>query len=56
MGTPAASGATAGKPNFSKYKAAAEQHPIEAVGVKLRKLMPWFQTDKTPVDKTPVKA
>src|ERR1700761_1694840 len=39
----------AGKPNFSKYKAAAEQHPIEAVGVKLRKLMPWFQTDKTPV-------
>jgi ketol-acid reductoisomerase len=39
----------AGKPNFSKYKAAAEKHPIEAVGVKLRKLMPWFQTEKTPV-------
>ncbi len=38
----------AGKPNFSKYKAAAEKHPIEAVGVKLRKLMPWFQTDKAP--------
>ncbi len=38
----------AGKPNFKNYKAAAEKHPIEAVGVKLRQLMPWFQTDKAP--------
>ena len=38
----------AGKPNFKKYKAAAEKHPIEAVGAKLRTLMPWFQTDKAP--------
>ena len=38
----------AGKPNFKNYKAAAEKHPIEAVGVKLRQLMPWFQTNKAP--------
>jgi ketol-acid reductoisomerase len=38
----------AGKPNFKNYKAAAEKHPIEAVGVKLRQLMPWFKTDKAP--------
>jgi ketol-acid reductoisomerase len=38
----------AGKPNFKNYKAAAEKHPIEAVGLKLRALMPWFQTDKAP--------
>jgi ketol-acid reductoisomerase len=38
----------AGKPNFKNYKAAAEQHPIEKVGAKLRTLMPWFQTDKAP--------
>jgi ketol-acid reductoisomerase len=38
----------AGKPNFQKYKAAAAKHPIEAVGAKLRTLMPWFQTDKAP--------
>jgi ketol-acid reductoisomerase len=38
----------AGKPNFTNYKNAAAKHPIEAVGAKLRTLMPWFQTDKTP--------
>jgi ketol-acid reductoisomerase len=38
----------AGKPNFTKYKEAAAKHPIEAVGAKLRTLMPWFQTDKAP--------
>ena len=38
----------AGKPNFKNYKAAAEKHPIEAVGVKLRQLIPWFQTNKAP--------
>jgi ketol-acid reductoisomerase len=38
----------AGKPNFANYKAAAEKHPIEKVGAKLRTLMPWFQTDKAP--------
>jgi ketol-acid reductoisomerase len=38
----------AGKPNFTNYKAAAAKHPIEAVGSKLRTLMPWFQTDKAP--------
>ena len=38
----------AGKPNFQNYKAAAEAHPIEKVGAKLRTLMPWFQTDKAP--------
>ena len=38
----------AGKPNFTKYKEDAEKHPIEAVGAKLRTLMPWFQTDKAP--------
>jgi ketol-acid reductoisomerase len=38
----------AGKPNFTNYKAAAAKHPIEAVGAKLRTLMPWFQTDKAP--------
>jgi ketol-acid reductoisomerase len=38
----------AGKPNFQKYKENAAKHPIEAVGAKLRTLMPWFQTDKAP--------
>jgi ketol-acid reductoisomerase len=38
----------AGKPNFTNYKTAAAKHPIEAVGAKLRTLMPWFQTDKAP--------
>jgi ketol-acid reductoisomerase len=38
----------AGKPNFTNYKSAAAKHPIEAVGAKLRTLMPWFQTDKAP--------
>src|ERR1700727_2880062 len=38
----------AGKPNFTNYKSAAAKHPIEAVGAKLRTLMPWFQTNKAP--------
>jgi ketol-acid reductoisomerase len=38
----------AGKPNFTNYKNAAAKHPIEAVGAKLRQLMPWFQTSKAP--------
>jgi ketol-acid reductoisomerase len=38
----------AGKPSFNKYRDAAAAHPIEKVGVKLRQLMPWFQTNKAP--------
>jgi ketol-acid reductoisomerase len=38
----------AGKPSFTKYREVASVHPIEKVGAKLRTLMPWFQTDKTP--------
>jgi ketol-acid reductoisomerase len=38
----------AGKPSFNKYREAATKHPIEKVGVKLRQLMPWFQTGKAP--------
>jgi ketol-acid reductoisomerase len=38
----------AGKPSFNKYREAAAKHPIEKVGVKLRQLMPWFQTGKAP--------
>jgi ketol-acid reductoisomerase len=39
----------AGKPSFTKFREEAAKHPIEAVGKKLRTLMPWFQTDKAAV-------
>jgi ketol-acid reductoisomerase len=38
----------AGKPSFNKFREEAAKHPIEAVGAKLRTLMPWFQKDKAP--------
>jgi ketol-acid reductoisomerase len=41
----------AGKPSFNKFRENAAKHPIEAVGAKLRTLMPWFQTDKAPAAK-----
>ena len=41
----------AGKPSFNKYREEGLKHPIEAVGAKLRTLMPWFQTDKAPAAK-----
>ena len=33
----------AGKPSFNAYREAAGKHPIEAVGAKLRQLMPWLR-------------
>ena len=36
----------AGKPNFDKFAAEWESHPIEAVGAKLRRLMPWMDKSK----------
>ncbi|MFD0483409.1 ketol-acid reductoisomerase [Kineococcus sp. GCM10028916] len=35
----------AGAPEFKKLRAAAEQHPIEATGRELRKLMSWVKSD-----------
>jgi ketol-acid reductoisomerase len=35
----------AGRPQFAKYRAEAEAHPIESVGARLRGLMSWIQTD-----------
>ena len=34
----------AGAPEFKRLRAEGEQHPIEAVGRDLRKLMPWIET------------
>jgi ketol-acid reductoisomerase len=34
----------AGAPEFKSLRAKAEQHPIEAVGRDLRKLMSWVKT------------
>jgi ketol-acid reductoisomerase len=33
----------AGKPSFNAYRAKAVQHPIEAIGARLRGLMPWLR-------------
>ncbi|MDO5285460.1 MAG: ketol-acid reductoisomerase [Actinomycetia bacterium] len=35
----------AGAPEFARLRAEAEQHPIEATGRELRKLMSWVQTN-----------
>ncbi|CAN5895044.1 ketol-acid reductoisomerase [soil metagenome] len=35
----------AGGPEFAKFRAEGEQHPIEATGRELRKLMSWVKTD-----------
>jgi ketol-acid reductoisomerase len=35
----------AGRPNFNKYREEGANHPIEAVGEKLRGLMSWIRTD-----------
>ncbi|MFB9378208.1 ketol-acid reductoisomerase [Kineococcus gynurae] len=35
----------AGAPEFKKLRAAGEQHPIEATGRELRKLMSWVKSD-----------
>ncbi|MBF0478631.1 MAG: ketol-acid reductoisomerase [Candidatus Omnitrophica bacterium] len=32
-----------GRPNFNKYRQASAKHPIEAVGKKLRGMMPWME-------------
>ncbi|MBF0484215.1 MAG: ketol-acid reductoisomerase [Candidatus Omnitrophica bacterium] len=32
-----------GRPKFNKYRAASAKHPIEAVGKKLRSMMPWME-------------
>jgi ketol-acid reductoisomerase len=37
----------AGAPEFKAFRAAAEQHPIEATGRELRQLMSWVKTDDT---------
>ena len=34
----------AGGPEFAKFRQQAEQHPIEAVGRDLRKLMAWVKS------------
>ncbi len=33
----------AGKPSFNAFRAKAAQHPIEAIGTRLRGLMPWLR-------------
>ena len=33
----------AGKPRFTEFRKQAAAHPIEAVGEKLRSLMPWMR-------------
>jgi ketol-acid reductoisomerase len=33
----------AGKPSFNAFRAKAAQHPIEAIGARLRGLMPWLR-------------
>jgi len=40
----------AGKPNFKAARRLSAEHPIEAVGAKLRKMMPWIAKNKL-VDK-----
>ncbi|HNV24167.1 MAG TPA: ketol-acid reductoisomerase [Candidatus Omnitrophota bacterium] len=32
-----------GRPNFNKYREESAKHPIEEVGAKLRKMMPWME-------------
>ena len=36
----------AGAPEFTRLRAEAEQHPIEATGRDLRKLMAWVDSDR----------
>ena len=36
----------AGRPNFKKLQAKGREHPIEAVGAELRKMMPWISAGK----------
>ena len=36
----------AGKPSFTKFREQAAKHPIEAVGAKLRTLMPWMESNQ----------
>ena len=40
-----------GMPHFRELRKEAENHPIEAVGAKLRAMMPWLQSERL-VDKT----
>jgi ketol-acid reductoisomerase len=35
-----------GRPNFDKMRAEQRKHPIEAVGEKLRGMMPWISAGK----------
>jgi ketol-acid reductoisomerase len=37
----------AGKPRFAEFRKKHAAHPIEAVGKKLRNLMPWMRTNDT---------
>ena len=39
-----------GMPHFKELRKAAANHPIEAVGARLRALMPWLSSDRL-VDK-----
>ena len=32
-----------GRPNFNKYRSDSENHPVEAIGEKLRGMMPWMK-------------
>jgi ketol-acid reductoisomerase len=41
----------AGKPVFNALTRQGQEHPLEAVGAKLRALMPWLAQNKL-VDKT----
>jgi ketol-acid reductoisomerase len=42
---------TAGQPSFKALRRMGEEHPMEAVGARLRKLMPWLEEGRL-VDKT----
>jgi len=43
----------AGAPNFEKLRRAAQQHPIEQVGARLRAMMPWTEEGKRAKPKAP---
>ena len=38
----------AGRPNFSRMRQEAQQHPIEEVGERLRAMMPWLKARQIP--------
>ena len=38
--------ARAGSPRFNELRRAAQQHPIEQVGARLRAMMPWTEEGK----------